>query len=144
MSVILFLGGGHYLREGEECGFWNKSWLKFCDPPHENSMQICDHTHPTVQCVILSPSPSTFKLRGRLFSRGQICTWNVPTILQPLSQCGVQFRAHPLNVAANFARKKPCILWLHSYDRLAMYTHIVVNTAITSRTNYLLDNNGST
>ena len=37
----------------------------------------------------------------------------------------------PLNVAHDFATP-PCILWSHIYDRLIMYTHIVVNTAITS------------
>ena len=60
----------------------------------------------------------------------QICTWNAHVILRhppvnlptPTPQCGVQFPT-----------MAPCILWSHIY-RLTMYTHIVVNTAITKIT----------
>ena len=38
------------------------------------------------------------------------------------TQCGTQFCTSSL-----------CILWSHTYDRLTMYNHIVVNTIITRR-----------
>ena len=39
-----------------------------------------------------------------------------------------------VNVVCNFVNPPPNhMLWSHTYDRLTMYTHRVVNTTITSR-----------
>ena len=83
----------------------------------------------------VSPYDSPFHLKGQSFYIGggvPKSGQNALMILRaPMSMCHTILRPAPLNVACDFATHT-CILWSHTYDRLIIYTFIVVNTAITN------------